>query len=152
MLRTLVNLPFRVIGKAARVVQARQDAAAAASAAARGDERRDVAIPGYDVPTDWPLPANALITRADLARMRAEARPLCLLIVDFAPPRVLPAGADHIPAEELSIRLAELPPEGTRVIVVCQDAAVGREALRFLRYRGNDDTFLLDGGLAAWSA
>ena len=50
----------------------------------------------------------------------------------------------------LDIRLAELPPAGIPVVIYCQDGQVSREAVRFLRFRGIDETWYIEGGLDAW--
>ena len=60
-----------------------------------------------------------------------------------------PAGSTHIPAEEIDIRLAELPP-GVRIIIVAREPPQAERVVRFLRHRGLDDTWFLHGGLAAW--
>ena len=60
-----------------------------------------------------------------------------------------PADATHIPAEEIDIRLAELPPD-VRIVILSRTSQESERVVRFLRHRGLDDTWSLHGGLEAW--
>ena len=153
VLSRVLNLPFRVLGKAARAVQQ----AEAARQAARGDvpsaqssagtlDRSPLDVPPEVAATTGSLPVAAVLA----AQQRGD--PLCF--VDVRSPEEQARG--HIPGslsmpdETVLIDLAEIPP-ATRILVVGDRA--GRHARRvasFLRYRGLEDCFVLEGGYAAW--
>ena len=59
-------------------------------------------------------------------------------------------GVLHIPFGEVGIRIAELPPNST-VVIIADDQAKSDAVVRFLRHRGLDETWSLRGGSAAWS-
>lgn len=156
MIKGLINLPFKVLGRVSRAVQDRQDAAMKARHG-EGDTREDwqsnANIPAFDTPADYnpgPMTASA----ADLVRWFAAGDPPVVVVDvrpgDYVGPRM--PGVEHIPYASLPLRLSELPPEGTRAVLVCADGKAALEATRFVRFRGNDDAWALQGGVAAWAA
>jgi rhodanese-related sulfurtransferase len=154
MLRRLINLPFRVLGHAARAVQAREDEqqrareAAAASPAEDGHQN----IPAFDTPDDF-LPDD--LGRAASWLRAALDRGEAVVVADLRPEaeflRAALPGALGLPAATLGIRLSELPPAGVPVLVYDEDGGeLARACARFLRFRGLDEVWLLEGGLRAW--
>jgi len=153
MLKRIVNLPFRVLGRAARAVQDREEHARQArygdgteTAPRAGDHN----IPELDVPAEFDsgsLGTDASVLRARLASGgRVE-------FVDVRPTAgtELPTGTEHIPLATLGIQLAELPPAGQPIIVVAADDETARRTARFLRWRGIEDADFLIGGGRAWT-
>ncbi len=142
MLKNLLNLPFKVTGRLARAVQRREDAAHVERPAV--PERPLSGVPGLDVPADF-APDDLAITADALA----GATLVDLRDVEVHAAGTIP-GAMSMPLAELGIRLAELPPAGTRVVVFGTSDA--ETAARFLRYRGIEEVWYLTGGLEAWEA
>jgi rhodanese-related sulfurtransferase len=146
MFGRLVNLPFKVLGTMARAVQER-DKAQRDKQAVEGTAPQDSSqgrIP-LDVPEDFaPGPIR-------IQAKRALAAPAFVVDVgstlEWQAER--PVGSTHIPAEEIDIRLAELPP-GVRILIIARGTSQAERVVRFLRHRGLDDTWVLHGGLAAW--
>ena len=61
--------------------------------------------------------------------------------------------AKNIPLADLSKRIGELDKSKTKtVILVCQTGARADKAARQLKAAGFDDTYTLEGGIAAWTA
>lgn len=154
MLRTLINLPFRALCHAARAVQVRQDAREQARQARRtsGPELGTRNIPQLDTPPDFE-PAGLGWSAAELAQALASEAPPCLIDVregEAGGRPCLPA-SEHLPLSTLGIRLAELPPEPRRLVFYDERGEAGREAARFVRFRGNDGAHYLAGGLRAWT-
>ncbi|MEC7948941.1 MAG: hypothetical protein VX265_15335 [Myxococcota bacterium] len=153
MLKRIVNLPFRVLGKAARAVQDREEQARAArygtgseTAPRAGDDN----IPELDVPADFE--AGALGVRAaDLRSRLARGQKVEFVDVRRNPGSDLPEGTEHVPLATLGIQLAELPPAGQPIIVVADDEDTAIRTARFLRFRGIEDADYLVGGGEAWS-
>lgn len=154
MLKRLVNLPFRVLGKAARAVQDREEQARAArygDGAETAPRAGDDNIPELEVPAEFetgPLGARAVDLRDRLARGGTVE----FVDVRDAPGSELPPGTEHIPMATLGIQLAELPPAGQPIIVIAADDDTARRTVRFLRWRGIEDADFLVGGAAAWSS
>ncbi|MCB9777292.1 MAG: rhodanese-like domain-containing protein [Alphaproteobacteria bacterium] len=155
MIRAVLNLPFKVIGKAARVVQdrdraqrARQVDAPGASMAAPMEARSPLAVPDdFD-------PGKLVVSAADCARATAEGTEMSWVDVraDAAFAREHVPGAMSAPGESMVDLIAELP-ASVRVIVYGDRA--GRDAravATFLRFRGLEDVWVLDGGFPAWKA
>ena len=93
-----------------------------------------------------PLQATQMINRG-----RSTA------IIDVRTPDEFAGGhlrdAKNIPLADLSNRIGELDKSKTKtVIVVCQTGARANKAARQLKAAGFDDTYTLEGGIAAWSA
>ncbi|MFT5687086.1 MAG: rhodanese-related sulfurtransferase [Myxococcota bacterium] len=157
MLDRLINLPFKIIGKAARAVQERQDAvdrerAEQMTAASRSRSNS----PAVEVPDDFET-GDLSRTSESIAEMLAQlsAGKLKVLVIDIRAASTYRAG--HIPGslsmpfESLGLDLAELPPL-TRFITVCDDVERSRLAARFLRHRGFDDSWFLADGISAWQS
>ena len=155
MLDRLINLPFKIIGKAARAVQDRQDAvdrerAEQMTAASRTRSNS----PAVEVPDDFET--GDISTSPDGLRAilsQARAGKLNALVIDIRSADAYKAG--HIPGslgmpmETMGLDLAELPPL-TKFITVCDDPERSRLAARFLRHRGFDESVYLAGGVSAW--
>ena len=156
MIRRIVNLPFKVLGKAARAFQDRHDAAAREAGASAADPSEDVFtnIPEFDTPDDFATGSTGMSAAAVRA---AISGPQPVQLVDVRPTvnqaqASLP-GAIHLPLATLGIRLAELPPADVKVVVYgSANEAEVIEATRFLRWRGFEDAWHLEGGLVAWGA
>lgn len=153
MLKRLVNLPFRVLGKAARAVQHREEQSRSARYG-DGDETApragDANIPELDVPAEFD--SGTLGTTADTLRARlARGGDVEFVDVRDAAGGELPPGTEHLPLATLGIQLAELPPAGQPIIVVANDDETARRTARFLRWRGIEDADFLIGGGAAWA-
>jgi len=153
MLKRIVNLPFRVLGRAARAVQDREEHARQARYGDGADttpQAGDDNIPELDVPAGFesgPLGTDAGTLRARLASGRRVE------FVDVRPTAgtELPSGTEHLPLATLGIQLAELPPAGQPIIVVAADDETARRTARFLRWRGIEDADFLIGGGRAWA-
>ena len=151
MLKRMVNLPFKVLGRAARALQEREDAlmrermADAVKADALASE---VHIPKFDVPEEY-QPEDLGIT-VDQVKHLMERPPFALIDVREGNRETQIPDSQHIKMSSLDIRLAELPPAGTSIIVYCQNGESSTLAGRFLRYRGLDEVFVLSGGLDQW--
>ncbi|MGH8808646.1 MAG: rhodanese-like domain-containing protein [Noviherbaspirillum sp.] len=79
------------------------------------------------------------------------------VIVDVRDPAAFNAGhlrdAKNIPFKELSNRLGELDKfKSKAVIAVCQTGAQSAKAAAQLKKAGFNESFSLEGGLAAWQA
>lgn len=146
MFKRLVNLPFAVAGKAARAFQAREDARMAAEFG-RAEDPGQVANNTHVLPT--------AITPPGAVQMRVGAVPdraVHWIDVRDAAERVewIP-GDTHMPMLTANVRVSELPPEET-VVVYCDDGVRSTQVACFFRDRGMEDTWALEGGLAAWRA
>jgi len=152
VLDTLINLPLVALRRAARAVRLHDEErrrTADADAVAQVDlgPRRSP----LDIPDDFQTRALAMPVSRLLA-LRAEGNEPAIVDVrsTVAFTRGHIPGALSMPDESIVMGLAEIPPG--RGIVVYSDRA-GRQArrvARFLRYRGLDESWLLDGGLPAW--
>ncbi len=155
MIDRILNMPFKVLGKAARKVQERD--AERRRAAGDADQATAVDLGPRRSPLDTPEdfdPGDVRISAQDL--LDAVAAGQDLQIVDVRSKDEHARGhlprAHAMPGETIVMGLAEIPSDGR--IVVYGDRA-GRHARRvtlFLRYRGLDDSWYLDGGLPAWQA
>jgi len=146
MFGRFVNLPFKVLNTVARAVQERDAAQWQKKGEAPQQEAQDPARDPMWVPEDFdPGPIR-------IRGKKALAEHKVILDVGSAQEWHTghPAGAMHIPAKELDIRLAELPP-AVRIIVIARTSGESERIVRFLRHRGLDDTWSLHGGLSAWS-
>lgn len=146
MFGKLAKLPLRVAHRVARVIQ-EQDARkhAAPPSAPAAPARVGPAIdPGElaDLPADAvSLPPSELIGRS-------------VCFVDLRENASTPGvpGAIRMTLREVTIRLAELPPD-ERVAVY--DETGGDDALTavlFMRARGLEDVWVMQGGLRGWQA
>jgi rhodanese-related sulfurtransferase len=155
MIRRLVNLPFKIIGRAARVVQdaqAESDRVRAEELTAASRKRGTGNVPVVAVPDDVET-GDVSMSLKQLDALRATKS--ALLIIDVRDQAGWDAGhiegAQHMPLRTLGLDLAELPAL-TNFIVVCEDGLDSRLAARFLRFRGLDEAWNLAGGLATWRA
>ena len=155
MIRRIVNLPFRVMGKAAQKFQERQDAAMKAQHG-DGTEGTDFAslqnVPEFDTPDDFATGPTRLDAKtvSDALLGGGPIQLIDIRIPEAHAAQTLP-GAMNLPLATLGIRLAELPPANVRVVVFDDTGDTeASDAARFLRWRGFEDAWHLDGGLAAW--
>jgi rhodanese-related sulfurtransferase len=144
MIGKVLNLPFKVLGGVARAVQANEskkwtDHAARDAAASQAKKGIDISVPTDfdpgDIHVDGEVASEALSSG-------------CVVDVSDLPVRI--NGVLHIPMGEVGIRIAELPPNST-VVVIADDQTKSDTVVRFLRHRGLDETWSLRGGSAAWS-
>ncbi|MFT4974527.1 MAG: rhodanese-related sulfurtransferase [Myxococcota bacterium] len=156
MIRRLVNLPFKILGKAARAVQERQaeaDQARAeeltAASRARGNQGN---VPAVEVPDDFDAGDVSMSLQA-LDTLLTSNTPM--LVIDVREDDGWEAGhiegATHMHLSTLGLDLAELPAL-THFVIVCEDGIDSRLAAKFLRFRGLDETWHLEGGLGTWRA
>ncbi|NOY25049.1 MAG: hypothetical protein GXP62_04165 [Oligoflexia bacterium] len=153
MLSRILNLPLRALGRAARVVEraeVQRQSLAGDPPSARSSASLRVGSP-MDVPDDFklgPLKATAARILAD----RDAGIPVALVDVRTTTQhrRARPTGALHMPGEQVVSRIAEIPAQGRIVVIGARSDPHARDVASFLRYRGLEDTWLLDGGFAAW--
>jgi rhodanese-related sulfurtransferase len=62
-----------------------------------------------------------------------------------------PPGAHHVPMMQIPARAAEVPADRD-VVVICRVGARSAQVVAFLRQRGHENVYNLDGGLFAWAA
>lgn len=156
MIRRLVNLPFKILGKAARAVQERQaesDRARAEELTAASRARGGMGnLPAVEVPEDFEAGDVAMSLKA-LDALRGSDKDM--LIIDVRDQAGWESGhidgAEHMPIKMLGLDLAELPAL-TSFVLICEDGIDSRRAARFLRFRGLDESWHLEGGLATWRA
>lgn len=148
MFGKLVNLPWKILDKAARVVQDRQDAQMRERHGTGADEDEWSKLPAFDVPPDYDCGDTGI--EAEQVVSAAEGWTIVDVRPDGAWADGHPPGAIHMVLGSLPIRLSELPAD-RRVLVVADDDTA-RQAARFLRWRGIEDVWHLEGGLAAWKA
>ena len=145
MIGKMLNLPFKVIGGVARAVQASEskkwaDLAAKDAASAKANKSMDISVPAdFD-----PGPIHV-----ELAAAMTALKDGCVVDVSDIPAPI--EGVLSIPLKQVGIRIAELPPSAT-VVVIADDPSKSDEVVRFLRHRGLDETWSLTGGTAPWVA
>jgi len=151
VLSRVINLPFRVLGKAARAVQqaeAARQAARGEAPAARSSAATLERSP-LDVPPELAAQTPTVPVAPTIAALQA-GEALCMVDVRGASERERVPGALHMPDDSAVDLIAEIP-AGHRIVVFGDRA--GRNARRvaaFLRYRGLEDCAVLEGGFAAW--
>jgi len=151
MFKRVVNLPFKVLGKAARAVQMREDDRVRAryeEASASDEQAERVHTPKFDVPDDF-QPEDM---HRKTAAIQNEMENTAFVDVREESRAWQIPGSQNIPMRTMDIRLAELPPAGTPILIYCQDGVQSLLAVRFLRFRGIEEAWLLEGGLDAWKA
>ncbi|MBM4393820.1 MAG: rhodanese-like domain-containing protein [Deltaproteobacteria bacterium] len=154
MLRRLMNLPFTVASKAARAFSDREDQ--------RIKEKYGTAHDPGTVPINREADVDPAVAAAggdfgnitmNVATVLHEREEQPVAFVDVrdaaAWARGHIPGAIHMPMHEVGVRVSELPWEQL-VVTYCDDGDVSRQAVIFFRERGMEDTFVLEGGLAAW--
>ena len=62
-----------------------------------------------------------------------------------------PPGAHHVPMMEIPGRVGEIP-DDRAVVVVCRVGARSAQVVAYLRQRGFENVYNLDGGMFAWAA
>ncbi len=142
MIGKVLNLPFKVLGGVARAVQA-QDAKKRTQqneGSAPDKQPRGIDI---QVPDDFDAGPLGMAAETALPLMDSGC------IVDATTQGAGIPNALRIPAADIGIRIAELPPE-TTIVVITDDSKNSDQIVRFLRHRGLDETWSLDGGLNAW--
>ena len=144
MIGKVLNLPFKVLGGVARAVQA-QEAKKRSNASGGPAEDRDEQGIDIQVPEDFD--AGPIHLPASEAVKLTGSK--CIL--DATKNGAGIPEALHIPAREMGIRIAELPPD-TTIVVISQDTEESDQVIRFLRHRGLDETWSLDGGIHAWKS
>ena len=103
-------------------------------------------------PEPEPLPADAVVTAPELARLLADG---AVLLVDVRTGAerevsVLP-GSVAVPLDDVLAGTADLPAD-RRVVLHCRSGARSERAVRALRAAGHPDAAHLQGGLLAWAA
>lgn len=149
-----MNLPFTVASKAARAFSDREDQ--------RIKEKYGTAHDPGEVPISRDVEVDPMVAgashdaddtaiTAEVALHERAEGPLAFVDVRDAEAwsRGHVPGALHIPMSEVGVRVSELPWE-VRVVTYCDDGSMSRQAVAFFRERGMEDTFVLEGGLAAW--
>ena len=144
MIGKVLNLPFKVLGGVARAVQANEskkwsDHAARDAEAAQSMKGMDLSVPSDFEPGNIHVDGEVATTALGTG-----------CVVDVSDHPVRTDGVLHIPFGEVGIRIAELPPNST-VVIIADDQAKSDAVVRFLRHRGLDETWSLRGGSAAWS-
>lgn len=142
MFGKMINMPFKILGGVARVVQAQEakkwtGLAERDASAAKDSQGMDIAVP-----SDF-NPGPLTISAQQAAHLRHTG---CIL--DVAPNATI-HGALHIPLTDIGIGIAEVPAD-VRVAVVAERQGDAEQVVRFLRHRGLDDTWVVEGGLGAW--
>ncbi len=147
MFGKVLNLPFKVLGGVARAVQAQEakkwtDSEAKDAEAAKENSAISIAVPD-DFQTG-PI-------RIQPAEAIAMAKHGCVIDVSAAehPTHGSIPSSLCIPREEIGIRVAELPPD-THMVVIAHSIDDSDAVVRFLRHRGIDETWSLEGGYKAW--
>jgi rhodanese-related sulfurtransferase len=157
VLKSLVNLPFRVLGRAARAVQRHQDGVILANyGAGKADDPPPPSSggttgTGFDTPPEFDPPELALDLPGFQREMRA-GNPWILVDLRENPLAKLDPEAQEIPLSELNMRLAELPPEPSLLLFLDDQVERAHVAARFVRFRGHEGARWLRGGIAAWRA
>jgi rhodanese-related sulfurtransferase len=155
LLRRLANLPLRALGHAARAVKR----AEAERAARQGP--LPVAPSAANLRVGSPLDVPPEIDVGELSVPAAQVldalrQGLPLTFVDVRNltehRRARPPGALHMPDERAVSDLAEIPAGHRAIVVGDKGGAHARRVGAFLRYRGLDDTGVLEGGFPAWQA
>ena len=148
MLKRIVNLPFRVLGRAARAVQEHEANSGRAPTATSVSEPISAAsanVPDLSVPDDFQTTKMAL-SATEFRRMQTSDAALEFLDVRPSGSTPLSVEALQIAESQLGIELAELPPAGQPIIVIADSSESARRVTRFLRFRGIEDAvFLADG-------
>ena len=107
-------------------------------------------VPKFDMPDDY-QPEDMAMEPGAARELVAGRNGVFLDVRETSRDQRLP-GTQHLPLRTLDIRLAELPPAGTPIVVYCDDGEQAKLATRFLRFRGIDETWFIAGGLNAWLA
>lgn len=142
MFGKVLNLPFKVLGGVARVVQAQEAKKWTEHAERDADSAREAASMDISVPADFDPGSFHLAASDALGLMQTGC------ILDACAQPSIP-GALHIPLLDIGIGIAEVPAD-RRVAVVAEHPEDAERIALFLRHRGLDDTWAVTGGLRAW--
>ncbi len=89
---------------------------------------------------------------ADLQADLEAGKPLC--VIDVRTPQEWAnghiAGALHIPVDDISKRLSEVPRDGRRMFLVCAGGGRSSAAANLLANRGYLNVHSIEGGMGAW--
>ncbi len=146
MLKSIARLPFRLAKVIARKIQ-EEDAEFYEKHKAQYESRGKVArerIPEHELAD---LPPEEVMIHPLRAR---DLKPFWVDVRDassWGDERI--AGAEHMRAVDLMIRLAELPSDEP-LVCYCDDGSEALTATLFLRRRGFHQAWALNGGLKAW--
>ena len=154
MIGRLLNMPFKVLSKAAKTFQERNDTAMK-ERHGLGDETDNYDFMG-EIPTvpveDNYDPASMERAAADLLAISRERD---LVVVDLRPTAAFQAehvrNAFSMPKGDIGIRIAELPPDAVYAFYD-QDPARARKGALFCRDRGLEEVWVLVGGVDAWKS
>jgi len=142
MFGKVLNLPFKVLGGVARVVQAQEAKKWTEHAERDADSARKASSMDISVPSDFD-PGAFHLSGTDAHGLMQTG---CIL--DACTQPSIP-GALHIPLRDIGIGIAEVPAD-RRVAVVAERPEDADRIVLFLRHRGLDDTWAVTGGLRAW--
>jgi rhodanese-related sulfurtransferase len=147
MFGKVLNLPFKVLGGVARAVQAQE------AKKWTGSETKDTAAANENSAITITVPDDFQTgpIRINSAEAIALSENGCVIDVSEAahPTHGSIPGSLCIPRDEIGIRIAELPPD-THMIVIAHNIDDSDTVVRFLRHRGIDETWSLEGGYKAW--
>ncbi|MED5369376.1 MAG: rhodanese-like domain-containing protein [Myxococcota bacterium] len=149
VIKSIARLPFKLAKVLARKIQEEDRAFYEKQAAARSEEVVQITkdrIPAHELAD---LPASEVTLTPNAA---AGLDPFWLDVRDpGAWGRERIAGAEHMRAVDLMIRLAELPSD-TPLVCYSDDGELGLTAVLFLRRRGFHQAWNLKGGIKAWKS
>jgi rhodanese-related sulfurtransferase len=152
MIGRILNMPFKVLSRAARTFQDRNDAAMK-ERHGLGDDTDNYDFMG-EIPTvELPPGFDPTILERSAADLLAMTREKDVVVVDLRPTSAFRiehvANAFSMPKGDLGIRIAELPPD-TVTVFYDADPARARKGALFCRDRGLEEVWVLQGGLEAW--
>lgn len=153
MLVRLINLPLRLVGRAARAVQQAESERIKAQPeppSARSSASLRVGSP-MDVPEDFE-PGELELGIDEVLAAREQGRQLMVIDVrtetEFRRRRAEPSL--HMPDERVVDDIAEIPAGAFIVVIGERKSAHAQRVAAFLRFRGLEESYILDGGLPAW--
>lgn len=144
MFGKLANLPLRVARRVARVIQEQDARKYAAPEPAPAEPVR--AGPAIDPLELADLPAESVTL--PVAKLRDAS--VCYVDVRENPSTSGITGAIRMPLREVTIRLAELPPDERVAVYDESGGEAALTAVLFMRARGLEDVWVMGGGLSAW--
>lgn len=153
MLERLINLPLRLVGKAAKAVQQSESQRIAKldpPPSARSSASLRVGSP-MDVPEDFVL-GDLEVSVDKVIALRDAGRIISVIDVRTATEhtRGRPEGALHMPDERVVDDIAEIPAGAVIIVIGERKSAHATRVASFVRFRGLEETYILDGGYSAW--
>lgn len=147
-----MNLPLTVASRAAKAFQDREDARTKEKYGTAHDPGAVPVTTGeVHAPTEGDSAVVPLLAAADAMAELQKGRAVAFVDVRdagrWAAGHV--RGAIHMPVNEVSLRVSELPWDAL-IVTYCDDGSLSRTAVAFFRERGQEDTFVLAGGLEGW--